>query len=133
MTAVSYSAAPASPSAVLPRLRLTRRGRAVLTTLAAVPFVFAAMFIGLNGGGAVATSTTPDARNPRSHASWFSPDATFEWVTIDAGESLWGLAAEIAPEEDPREFAAQVVSLNQLASSDVRAGQRLAIPAQYSD
>jgi hypothetical protein len=114
MTALSYSAAPA-----MPRLRLTRRGRAVLTTLAAVPFVLAAMLIGLNGGGAVATSTTPDA--------------TFEWVTIDAGESLWGLAAEIAPEEDPREFAAQVVSLNQLASSDVRAGQRLAIPAQYAD
>ena len=119
MTAVSYSAAPASPSAALPRLRLTRRGRAVLTTLAALPFVVAAMLIGLTGGGAVATSTTPDA--------------TFEWVTIDAGESLWGLAAEIAPDEDPREFAAQVVSLNQLASSDVRAGQRLAIPAQYAD
>lgn len=114
MTAVSYSPAPA-----LPRLRLTRRGRAVFTTLAALPFVVAAMLVGLNGGGAAATGT--------------SPDATFEWVTVSSGESLWDLAADVAPEEDPREFAAQVVALNQLASSDVHAGQRLAIPAQYSD
>lgn len=114
MTALSYSTAPA-----LPRLRLTRRGRAVFTTLAALPLVIVAMFLGLNGGGAVATST--------------APDASFEYVTVDPGQSLWDVAAEVAPTEDPREFAAQVVSLNQLASSDVQAGQRLAIPAQYSD
>ncbi len=122
MTAVSHSTAPvptgtALPTA-LPRLRLTRRGRAVFTTLAALPFVVAALFIGLNGGGAVATST--------------SSETTFEWVTVESGQSLWGLASELAPEEDPREFAAQVVALNQLASSDVHAGQRLAIPAQYA-
>jgi len=129
MTAVTFSAAPAMPMtpraaaarpvARRPRLRLTPRGRAVFTTLAALPLVITAMFIGLNGGGAVATNT--------------KPDASFEWVTVGAGESLWELAAEIAPQEDPREFAAQVVSLNQLPSSDVLAGQRLAIPAQYTD
>lgn len=114
MTAVTLSTAPA-----MPRLRLTRRGRAVFTTLAALPLVIVAMFLGLNGGGAVATNT--------------APDATFEWVTVDPGQSLWDVAAEVAPQEDPREFAAQVVSLNQLTSSDVQAGQRLAIPAQYAD
>lgn len=114
MTAVTVSTAPA-----LPRLRLTRRGRVVLTTLAALPFIVGALLFGLNGGGAVATSTTPDA--------------TFEWVTVDGGQSLWDIAASVAPEEDPREFAAQVESLNQLASSVVQPGQRLAIPAQYTD
>lgn len=114
MTALTLSTAPA-----LPRLRLTRRGRAVLTTLAALPFVLGALFLGLNGGGAIATST--------------APDATFEWVTVDGGQSLWDLAAIVAPGEDPREFAAQVASLNQLETSTVQPGQRLAIPTQYSD
>jgi hypothetical protein len=114
MTAVTFSTAPA-----LPRLRLTRRGRAVLTTLAALPFVIGALFIGLNGGGAVATST--------------APDASFEWVTVDGGQSLWDIAAIVAPDEDPREFAAQVKALNQLPSSVVQPGQQLAIPTQYTD
>lgn len=114
MTAVTVSTAPA-----LPRLRLTRRGRVVLTTLVSLPFVVGALLFGLNGGGAVATSS--------------APDASFEWVTVDGGQSLWDIAAVVAPEEDPREFAAQVKSLNQLPSSVVQPGQRLAIPAQYSD
>jgi hypothetical protein len=112
-------AAPQLPAPALPRLRLTRRGRAVFTTLVALPFVVAALLVGLNGGGAIATST--------------APDATFEWVTIEGGQSLWDLAAVIAPNEDPREFAAQVAHLNQLPSSVVQPGQQLAIPTRYTD
>lgn len=114
MTAMNLSTAPA-----MPRLRLTRRGRLVLTTVAVLPFVIGALAFGLNGGGAVATST--------------APDATFEWVTVDGGQSLWDIAAVVAPGEDPREFAAQVASLNQLASSVVQPGQQLAIPHHYTD
>lgn len=114
MTAMTFPTAPAAP-----RLRLTRRGRVVLTTLAAVPFVIAALVFGLNSGGAVATK---DAVTD-----------TFTWVTVDAGQSLWDLAAEIAPAADPREFAAQVRSLNQLASTTLQPGQDLAIPHRYTD
>lgn len=114
MTAVSF---PTGPTA--PRLRLTRRGRAVLTTLAAAPLVALALLFGLNAGGAVATQDTSSS--------------AFTWVTVQGGQSLWDLADEIAPASDPREFAAEVASLNQLDSAVIQPGQRLAIPHAYTD
>ncbi len=101
-----------------PRLRLTKRGRAVLTTLVASPLIVAALAFGLNGGMATATST--------------SSSTAFQYVTVEAGQSLWQLALEIAPSADPRDVIADVVQLNQLSSADVQVGQRLAIPERYS-
>ena len=123
MTALSFPNNVSYPafgsSRPTPRLRLTRRGRAVFATLAAIPLVIAGLGFGLGASGAVATR---DA----------APDS-LTWVTVDGGQSLWDLAAEIAPAEDPREFAAQVASFNQLASSEIQPGQQLAIPSQYTD
>jgi hypothetical protein len=124
MTAMTMTMTTPMPAArvsrtTTPRLRLTPRGRAVLTTLAAAPFVVIALVFGLNSGGAVATQD--------------APVDSYTWVTVDAGQSLWDLAAEIAPADDPREFAAQVRSLNQLASTTLQPGQELAIPHQYAD
>jgi len=113
MTAVSFPAAP------VPRLRLTRRGRAVLTTLVAGPLAVLALVFGLNAGGAVAT------QEPST--------GSFAWVTVDGGQSLWDLAVEIAPADDPREFATRVASLNQLSTAVLQPGQRLAIPHEYAD
>jgi LysM repeat protein len=45
------------------------------------------------------------------------------------GETLWGIAGEVAPGVDRRETVAQIMELNDLASAEVRAGQRLAVPA----
>ena len=101
-----------------PRLRLTKRGRAVLMTLAATPVVIAALLFGLNGGGAV--------------ASLDGGGATFQYVTVESGQTLWQVAETLAPSADPRDVIAEIVQLNQLKSSDVLAGQQLAIPAQYS-
>lgn len=114
MTSLAFDAAP-----VAPRLRLTRRGRAVFGTLAAIPLVIAGLVFGLGATGAVASG---DAAAD-----------TLTWVTVDGGETLWSMAAEIAPDEDPREFVAQITAFNQLASSEIQAGQRLAIPAVYAD
>ena len=112
MTAIAFPAPQ-------PRLRITSRGRAVLAILLAAPIAAVALFLGLGSTGAVATQ---------------SPSTTtFSYVTVDAGQSLWDLAAEVAPGADPREFAAQVMSLNQLASASVQPGQQLAIPQQYAD
>ena len=123
MTALSFpdnvSYLPTAQAPVVPRLRLTRRGRVVFATLAAIPLVIAGLVFGLGASGAVATQD--------------GGAASLTWVTVDGGQSLWDLAAEIAPAEDPREFAAQVVSFNHLSSSEVEAGQELAIPAQYTD
>jgi hypothetical protein len=101
-----------------PHLRITRRGRAVLTLLVAIPVAIGAAVMGVGAVGAAAGS----------HSS----SATFEYVTVEPGESLWQVAEGVAPQADPREGVADILSLNNLSSGDVQAGQRLAIPAQYS-
>lgn len=101
---------------VATRLRLTRRGRVVFTTLAAIPVVLAAMMFALNGGGAIATS---DAGQP------------LEQIVVLPGDSLWQLAEDYAPNTDPRDFIADVESLNALGGG-LQAGQVLDLPAKYS-
>jgi hypothetical protein len=107
-----------SPTPVLPRLRITARGRAVLLTLAASPLVIAAVILGLSGGDA--------------NASLEDSSVTFTYVTVGAGQSLWSIAEELAPQADPREVVADIVSLNQLGSADVEAGERIALPTEYT-
>ncbi|MBC7592163.1 MAG: LysM peptidoglycan-binding domain-containing protein [Salinibacterium sp.] len=102
-----------------PRLRMTKRGRSVLTAVVAAPLVISAVFFGLNGGQAT--------------ASLDGPDVAFQYVTVSSGETLWQLAGELAPTADPREVIDQIMQLNQLRSSDVFSGQQLAIPAQYAE
>lgn len=106
------------PRAARPRLRLTKRGRGVITTLAAAPLAIAAFVFALNGGGAT--------------ASLEGSAAPFEYVTVDSGESLWQLAEAIAPNADPRDVIEQIVRLNRLETPEVFPGQQLAIPAQYA-
>jgi len=110
--------ATATATHTQPRLRLTRRGRAVFTTLAATPLVIAALFFALNGGGAVATST--------------GSIVPLESVTISAGETLWDLAEEYAPDANPSDFVSDVLALNELGAS-LQAGQSIDIPAKYSN
>ena len=101
-----------------PRLRITPRGRFVLGTLAVVPAVAVALFLGLGASGA--------------QASGDSGSATFTYVSIAPGQSLWQLAEQVAPQADPREVVADILALNNLPSGDVQPGQELAIPAQYA-
>ena len=101
-----------------PRLRITQRGRSLLVAVVAAPLVIAAMVFALNGGEAT--------------ASLGGPDLPFQYVTVSSGETLWQLAGELAPTADPRQVIDQIVQLNQLTSSDVFAGQELAIPGEYA-
>lgn len=98
------------------RLHLTRRGRAVLTVLISVPLVVAAFGFAINGGGATATD---------------HPGSPLDYVTVQGGETLWHLATTVAPSADPRDVVADIVQLNQLTSSQIQPGQRIAIPSQY--
>ena len=107
------------------RLRITRRGRAVLTAAAAVPLVVGALALALNGGLAAADGSTLSGSGASDSAT------TFDYVTIQSGQSLWQLAERIAPSADPREVIADIVNLNQLPSESVQPGQRLALPAEY--
>jgi hypothetical protein len=102
--------------AVRTRLRLTRRGRAVLTALAALPLVVGILVGSLASGGALAG--IDDGSTP----------VAFETVVVGAGDSLWGIAEQIAPSEDPREVILEIMRLNGLADAVVQPGQRLALP-----
>ncbi|GGL02732.1 hypothetical protein GCM10007382_23250 [Salinibacterium xinjiangense] len=108
----------ASSKNAAPRLRITQRGRSLLVAVVAAPLVIAAMVFALNGGEAT--------------ASLGGSDMPFQYVTVSSGETLWQLAGELAPTADPRQVIDQIVQLNQLTSSDVFAGQELAIPGEYA-
>lgn len=97
------------------RLRLTRRGRVVFTSLAAAPLVVWAIAVILGSGGAAA-----ETELLRSTA--------FEYVTVGAGESLWAIAESIAPNDDPRVVIDEIIRLNGLRDALVQPGQRLALP-----
>jgi hypothetical protein len=102
--------------AVRTRLRLTRRGRVVLTALAALPIVAGILVGSLASGGAVAG--IDDGSAP----------VAFETVVVGAGDSLWVIAERIAPSEDPRDVILEIMRLNGLADAVVQPGQRLALP-----
>lgn len=106
------------------RLHLTRRGRVVFTSLAALPLVGLVLVVALNGGMAAAEGASVQ---PGS-ASSVLETAQFEYVTIQPGQSLWQLAVSLAPTSDPRDVIAEIVSLNRLSSDGVQSGQRLALP-----
>ncbi|WP_308799912.1 LysM peptidoglycan-binding domain-containing protein [Agromyces silvae] len=98
------------------RLRITRRGRVVLTTLAALPVAIVASVSVLGAGMAAADGGGV-------------PVAPLEVVTVGHGDTLWELAESIAPDEDPREVIADIVRLNGLDGAVVQPGQQLALPA----
>lgn len=105
-------------SAPAAHLRLTRRGRVVLTSLAAIPLVIGALAFAINGGNAVATGQVAST--------------SFDYVTVEPGQSLWQVAERVAPSADLRDVVADIVHLNQLESTNLQPGQKIAIPARYS-
>ncbi len=95
-----------------PSVRLTRRGRVVLVVAGllmalAVALVFA--------GGAVGTD---EAGTP----------ALTETVTVAPGDTLWGIASDVAAGDDVRDMMKQIERLNALDSAVLQAGQKLRVP-----
>lgn len=121
MTVVTFPTAYVPVAAARPappRLRITRRGRYVVTVLVALAVAALAALVGLGAPGAEASSVA---------------GTSLETYVVDGGQSLWDIAAEVAPGADPREFAAEVKKVNRLASSVLQPGQELLIPARYAD
>jgi hypothetical protein len=117
----------------LSRLHLTRRGRVVFTTLAAIPIAAVALALALNGGIAVAEGASVGAGLGGNTVVGVGVGVAtgFDYVTIRSGQSLWQLAETIAPTSDPRDVIAEIVSLNQLPSESVQPGQRIALPNRF--
>ena len=114
MTTIQLSAHPTT------RLCMTPRGRRAVALLAASPAIVALALAAVSGGAALATHEQG------------APAGTFETVTVMAGDSLWSIAEDVAPDADPRDVIGAITRLNALDSSGVSAGQRLSIPLEYS-
>ncbi|MGH3744704.1 MAG: LysM peptidoglycan-binding domain-containing protein [Mycobacteriales bacterium] len=91
-------------------LRLTRRGR-VLVVLLALGLLLVAGF----AAGRVSSS----------HAA----PATTATAVVQPGDTLWSIAARVAPERDTRAVVRQIRAANHLSSASVQVGQRLTLPA----
>ena len=100
-------------------MRLTRRGRILVGTLVALPIVIGAYFIGMG-------STSAGADSVQSVTN-------FETVTVMPGDTLWSIAQDVAPNADAQAVVAGIEELNQLDTLTVQPGQKLAIPAEFSN
>lgn len=106
--------------AAQPPLRLTRRGRIVLVGLPLI--LLSAVLITLAG------FLNSPAKAAES-ASELSVTPTVS-VTVQPGESLWGIAGSVAPERDPRDVVADIVQLNNLDGGRVMPGQQIFVPSK---
>jgi LysM repeat protein len=91
------------------RVRLTRRGRAVLIVLALVLAGLAVLLAA-----------------PASQAA--DPVGTTPTVVVRSGDTLWSIAARYVPSDDPFATIDQIRELNGLSGYTIRAGQRLTLP-----
>lgn len=92
-------------------VRLTARGRRVVALLALLPILAAFFFMSTR-------VVQADQSGP-----------TTAVVKVEAGQSLWDVAVSLAPNEDPRSTIWTIKELNNLATSEVQAGQALVVPA----
>ncbi|HSL36092.1 MAG TPA: LysM peptidoglycan-binding domain-containing protein [Arthrobacter sp.] len=101
-------------------LRLTRRGRFVFI---GVPLILlAALILTLSG-----FLNAPAKAAESSAGLSLTPTVT---VTVQPGESLWAIAASVAPERDPRDVVTDIIQLNNLEAARVVPGQALFIPSK---
>jgi hypothetical protein len=98
-------------------LRLTRRGRLLLTAASLLALICLLVLAGVAAGGA-----------PASAGSEPGEAAVAERVTVRPGDTLWAIAVREAPGVDPRETVAAILDLNALESSAVEAGSVLLLP-----
>jgi LysM domain len=97
------------PGSVRTRARLTRRGRVVVTLVVLVLLV-----VGFSVGRVSSQAAGPARPLPT--------------VTVHPGETLWQVAARVAPHADPRPVVLQIEALNHLRTAAVVAGQQLVTP-----
>ncbi|WP_435744526.1 LysM peptidoglycan-binding domain-containing protein [Nocardioides sp. SYSU DS0663] len=95
-------------------VRLTRRGRLVVFLLALTAVLAAGIFI---AAGSVATQEAG------------TPEPT-EVVMVGTGDTLWGIASDLAEDGDVRAMMERIERLNALDSAVLDAGQRLRVPVE---
>jgi hypothetical protein len=101
--------------ATRPPLRLTRRGRFVVTGVSA-------LLVGLLSMGLAS------AAQATRHAGAPGQGRYITKVVVQPGQDLWSLVQAYAPDVDPRQAIAQVLQLNSLDSDQIWPGQVLWLP-----
>lgn len=103
----------ATKSLTAGHIRLTRRGRLALLVAAVV-----CMLVGFSLGTTLSFT-----------AGSISPPAASHSIVVQPGQTLWGIATQVAPHADPRATVQQIIVLNHLSSTGVQAGETLAVPS----
>ncbi|WP_416417374.1 LysM peptidoglycan-binding domain-containing protein [Paenarthrobacter aromaticivorans] len=101
------------------RLRLTQRGRIVFFGIP-IMLLLAALL-------SLAGFINSPAKASDSQGQLQPPVAVT--VTVQPGQSLWGIAGAAAPERDPRNVIAEIIQLNDLRGGRIQPGQQLFVPA----
>jgi hypothetical protein len=98
-------------------IRLTRRGRLALLGAAALCMLFGFSIGNVVSFGSSAPSypTAPAAGSPT--------------IVVQPGQTLWGIATQVAPHADPRATVQRIVDLNHLAGTNLQVGESLALPS----
>jgi Tfp pilus assembly protein FimV len=95
-------------------VRLTRRGRIVVVVAALLVAFAVGVFVTAAGSVATQRPGTPEPTRI---------------VQVGSGDTLWGIASELADGGDVRSMMEEIKQLNALESGDLQAGQRLVVPA----
>jgi nucleoid-associated protein YgaU len=106
------AARPVAPAPRTAQVRLTRRGR--LTVFLASLVAVLALGIAL-GAGSMA-SEEPGTPTPT------------RTVVVGPGDTLWGIAGELAADGEVRAMVDRIERLNALDTAMVQSGQRLRVP-----
>jgi hypothetical protein len=96
-----------------PTLHLTRRGRAVLSTLIAGAVITLGVLVASPGAQAGADSGVANV------------------YTVVSGQTLWSIAEEIAPGTDPRITIDRLMRTNNLKQASIAPGDQLILPAGF--
>ena len=106
--------APTTPLRASARMRLTRRGRLVVVVAALLVAFAIGVFVTAAGSVATQQPGTPEPTRI---------------VQVGTGDTLWGIAADLADDGDVRAVMEEIKHLNALDSGVLQAGQRLVVPA----
>ncbi|GAB3253915.1 LysM peptidoglycan-binding domain-containing protein [Nocardioides dilutus] len=109
----AFRPVPLAPRSPRSTVRLTRRGRVVVFLLSLV-LAFAIGILVAAGSVATGEAGTPEPTRV---------------VTVSTGDTLWGIAADLADDGDVQAMITRIERLNALDSGMLSAGQRLVVPA----
>jgi hypothetical protein len=95
-------------------LVLTRRGRTVVSTIVASAVIAVGLLMA--GPGAQAGADSSSAAPV---------------YTVLSGETLWTIAEDLAPQQDPRVTIDQLMRANDLTSAEITPGDVLLLPSGF--